>query len=58
MLEINTRKVASHAERLDDLTEALAFTRLHLAAPRRLGYADAVVAPATITKPKSEGQTE
>ena len=31
VLEINTRKVASHAERLDDLTEALAFTRLHLA---------------------------
>ena len=31
VLEINTRKVASHAERLDDLAEALAFTRLHLA---------------------------
>jgi sugar phosphate isomerase/epimerase len=31
VLEINTRKVGSHAERLDDLTEALAFTRLHLA---------------------------
>jgi sugar phosphate isomerase/epimerase len=31
VLEINTRKAASHAERIDDLTEALAFTRLHLA---------------------------
>jgi sugar phosphate isomerase/epimerase len=31
VLEINTRKATSHAERIDDLTEALAFTRLHLA---------------------------
>jgi sugar phosphate isomerase/epimerase len=30
VLEINTRKAASRAQRLDDLTEALAFTRLAL----------------------------
>jgi len=33
VLEINTRKATSRAQRLDDLTEALAFTRLYLAAP-------------------------
>jgi sugar phosphate isomerase/epimerase len=32
VLEINTRKVASRTERIDDLAEALAFARLHLAA--------------------------
>jgi sugar phosphate isomerase/epimerase len=32
VLEINTRKAASRTERIDDLTEALAFARLHLAA--------------------------
>jgi sugar phosphate isomerase/epimerase len=31
VLEINTRKSASHAERLGDLAESIAFTRLHLA---------------------------
>jgi sugar phosphate isomerase/epimerase len=31
VLEINTRKAASRAERLADLAESLAFTRLHLA---------------------------
>ena len=31
VLEINTRKSATQAERLDDLAESLAFTRLHLA---------------------------
>ncbi|MCG5215356.1 sugar phosphate isomerase/epimerase family protein [Streptosporangium sp. KLBMP 9127] len=33
VLEINTRKVASRTERIDDLAEALAFARLYLAAP-------------------------
>jgi sugar phosphate isomerase/epimerase len=32
VLEINTRKAASHDERQSDLAESLAFTRLHLAA--------------------------
>ncbi|NUW32533.1 sugar phosphate isomerase/epimerase [Nonomuraea sp. SMC257] len=32
VLEINTRKAASRTERIDDLAEALAFARLHLAA--------------------------
>lgn len=32
MLEINTRKAASRSERIEDLTEALAFARLHFAA--------------------------
>jgi sugar phosphate isomerase/epimerase len=31
VLEINTRKAASHVERMDDLAESLAYTRLHLA---------------------------
>ncbi|MEV0586869.1 sugar phosphate isomerase/epimerase [Nonomuraea sp. NPDC050310] len=31
VLEINTRKAASRTERVDDLAEALAFARLHLA---------------------------
>jgi sugar phosphate isomerase/epimerase len=43
VLEINTRKAVSRAQRLDDLTEALAFTRLHLAAPQT-GYGDAATA--------------
>lgn len=33
VLEVNTRRVTSRAEREADLAEALAFTRLHLAAP-------------------------
>jgi sugar phosphate isomerase/epimerase len=33
VVEINTRRVATRAEREADLAEALAFTRLHLAAP-------------------------
>ncbi|MEJ7744061.1 MAG: hypothetical protein WKF73_16905 [Nocardioidaceae bacterium] len=32
VVEINTRKAASRASRLADIAEALAFTRLHLAA--------------------------
>ncbi|MEU7695792.1 sugar phosphate isomerase/epimerase [Microbispora hainanensis] len=32
VLEINTRKAASRSERIEDLTEALAFARLHFAA--------------------------
>jgi hypothetical protein len=32
VLEVNTRKVTSRVERENDLAEALAFTRLHLAA--------------------------
>ncbi|MFC4011870.1 sugar phosphate isomerase/epimerase family protein [Nonomuraea purpurea] len=32
VLEINTRKAASRSERIDDLAEALAFARLHMAA--------------------------
>lgn len=36
VLEVNTRRSASPAEREADLAEALAFTRLHLATPARL----------------------
>jgi len=35
VLEVNTRRAASRAERVDDLAEALAFTRLHLATASR-----------------------
>lgn len=35
VLEVNTRRAASRAERMDDLAEALAFARLHLAAADR-----------------------
>ncbi|SEG28879.1 Sugar phosphate isomerase/epimerase [Thermomonospora echinospora] len=35
VLEVNTRRAASRGERLEDLAEALAFTRLHLAAADR-----------------------
>ncbi|MGI5493410.1 sugar phosphate isomerase/epimerase family protein [Microtetraspora malaysiensis] len=35
VLEINTRRAAGRSERIDDLTEALAFARRHLAAPGR-----------------------
>jgi sugar phosphate isomerase/epimerase len=34
VLEVNTRRAASRAERLEDLAEALAFTQLHFAAGR------------------------
>ncbi|MCD0452261.1 sugar phosphate isomerase/epimerase [Actinocorallia sp. API 0066] len=34
VLEVNTRKVTSRSERVEDLAEALAFARLHLAASR------------------------
>ncbi|WP_103889467.1 sugar phosphate isomerase/epimerase family protein [Actinacidiphila yanglinensis] len=38
VIEVNTRRAMSSAEREEDLAEALAFTRLHLAAPaHRLG---------------------
>jgi sugar phosphate isomerase/epimerase len=33
VVEVNTRRVENRAEREADLAEALAFTRLHLAAP-------------------------
>ncbi|MGK4581486.1 sugar phosphate isomerase/epimerase family protein [Kitasatospora sp. HPMI-4] len=36
VLEVNTRRAASPAEREADLAEALAFTRLHLATPARV----------------------
>lgn len=36
VLEVNTRRSASPAEREADLAEALAFTRLHLATPARV----------------------
>ena len=36
VLEVNTRRSASAAEREADLAEALAFTRLHLATPARV----------------------
>ncbi|MEU4112942.1 sugar phosphate isomerase/epimerase [Kitasatospora sp. NPDC028055] len=36
VLEVNTRRSASPAEREADLAEALAFTRLHLATPSRV----------------------
>jgi sugar phosphate isomerase/epimerase len=35
VLEVNTRRAVDRAERRDDLAEALAFTRLHLAAASR-----------------------
>ncbi len=35
VLEINTRKAAGRTERMDDLAEALAFARRHLAAPSK-----------------------
>lgn len=35
VLEVNTRRAASRAERMEDLAEALAFARLHLAAADR-----------------------
>jgi sugar phosphate isomerase/epimerase len=37
VVEINTRKAESRAERETDLAEALAYTRLHLAAPGAVG---------------------
>lgn len=35
VLEVNTRRASSRAERMEDLAEALAFARLHLAAAQR-----------------------
>jgi sugar phosphate isomerase/epimerase len=35
VIEVNTRRAMSSAEREEDLAEALAFTRLHLAAPEQ-----------------------
>ncbi|QXJ23517.1 sugar phosphate isomerase/epimerase [Actinomadura graeca] len=35
VLEVNTRRVSSRAERMEDLAEALAYARLHLAAAHR-----------------------
>ncbi|MFC4912149.1 sugar phosphate isomerase/epimerase family protein [Actinomadura gamaensis] len=35
VLEVNTRRASSRAERMEDLAEALAFARLHLAAAER-----------------------
>lgn len=40
VVEVSTRRAASRAEREADLAEALAFARLHLAAPRGPGPAD------------------
>jgi hypothetical protein len=37
VLEVNTRKAGSRAERENDLAEALAFTRLHLARAAQAG---------------------
>ncbi len=37
VVEVNTRRAMSAAEREADLAEALAFTRLHLAAPAQVG---------------------
>ena len=39
VLEINSRKSGSRAQREADLAESLAFTRLHLAAPVHPSYA-------------------
>ncbi len=39
VVEVNTRRAMSAAEREADLAEALAFTRAHLAAPARVGGA-------------------
>jgi sugar phosphate isomerase/epimerase len=38
VIEVNTRRAMSAAEREEDLAEALAFTRLHLAAPAAVGH--------------------
>jgi sugar phosphate isomerase/epimerase len=40
VVEVNTRKAESRAERESDLAEALAYTRLHLAAPAELPEAE------------------
>jgi sugar phosphate isomerase/epimerase len=37
VIEVNTRRAMSAAEREADLAEALAFTRLHLAAAAQVG---------------------
>ena len=37
VVEVNTRKAESRADREADLAEALAFTRLNMAAPAALG---------------------
>jgi hypothetical protein len=36
VVEVNTRKCDDRAEREADLAEALAYTRLHLAAPSQM----------------------
>jgi sugar phosphate isomerase/epimerase len=38
VIEVNTRRAMSAAEREEDLAEALAFTRLHLATPAAAGH--------------------
>ncbi|MGI8613063.1 MAG: sugar phosphate isomerase/epimerase family protein [Nocardioidaceae bacterium] len=55
VIEINTRRAADRAAREDDLVEALAFTRLHLAAA---GRADFTVSAAGVVQawvPPTEG---
>jgi sugar phosphate isomerase/epimerase len=39
VLEVNSRKVGTRAQREADLAESLAFARLHLAAPIQASYA-------------------
>jgi hypothetical protein len=39
-VEVNTRKCDDRAEREADLAEALAYTRLHLAAPSQMSAAE------------------
>ena len=39
VVEINSRKVGTRAQREADLAESLAFARLHLAAPIQASYA-------------------
>jgi sugar phosphate isomerase/epimerase len=51
VLEINTRKAGSHAERIADLTEALVFTRFHLAAADPAFVTPSSVRPKGVREP-------
>ncbi|WP_329412400.1 sugar phosphate isomerase/epimerase family protein [Streptomyces sp. NBC_00704] len=54
VIEVNTRRAMSGAEREADLAEALAFTRLHLASASR-GAPGTTGAPASSASPASSG---
>ena len=53
VIEVNTRRAQSRAEREADLAEALAFTRLNLAAPAGAGEAGSLGSPATSAERRS-----